>query len=303
MNYPVDVVITWVDSTDENWIKNYEKHTGIKFKKSERFTISNEPDDELSVCLKLINKNMPWIRNKYIVTQRPQIPKCITNEIIIFHDEIGLDNVFNSRAIESCLYKIPNMSEHFIYINDDVYVTQKVRLSQFFDNGKPLVRMEKHKDVNNPWLKSHLLAIKICDLDSNDNYNKNTLKHTIYPLTKSIMKTAHDAFYNEWENSKTCKIRYSCNEIPPIFLSLLLALKNNIAINASNYKDLKIEYFSNINSIKKNNDYDIVCIGNMTGTKEELYKILFQKNTFIQKFILFFIIIVIVIMLIINIIK
>ena len=40
---------------------------------------------------------------------------------------------FNSHVIEANLHKIPNLSEHFIYFNDDVFVAKLYRRAIFLN--------------------------------------------------------------------------------------------------------------------------------------------------------------------------
>ena len=42
---------------------------------------------------------------------------------------------FNSHVIEANLYKIPDLSEHFIYFNDDVFVARPLMPNHFFENN------------------------------------------------------------------------------------------------------------------------------------------------------------------------
>ena len=43
--------------------------------------------------------------------------------------------IFNSCAVESCLANIPNLSEHFILSNDDMFFNKPVKPDYFFDKG------------------------------------------------------------------------------------------------------------------------------------------------------------------------
>lgn len=52
----IDVVVTWVNSTCTQWQHLYEKFVGKAFKTTERFTISNDPECELAICLQCIRK-------------------------------------------------------------------------------------------------------------------------------------------------------------------------------------------------------------------------------------------------------
>ena len=49
---------------------------------------------------------------------------------------------FNSALIEHFLYKIPGLSEHFLYANDDMFINKPVNPSIFFDKeGLPIIRL------------------------------------------------------------------------------------------------------------------------------------------------------------------
>lgn len=51
---------------------------------------------------------------------------------------------FNSNAIESRIPFIPNLSEHFLYLNDDCFFGQCLEPSYFFDdNNNPIVNVKK----------------------------------------------------------------------------------------------------------------------------------------------------------------
>src|SRR5699024_7316762 len=46
--------------------------------------------------------------------------------------------VFNSRAIEVNLHRIPGLTEQFVYFNDDTFIIRPVKKEDFFKNGKPV---------------------------------------------------------------------------------------------------------------------------------------------------------------------
>jgi hypothetical protein len=49
--------------------------------------------------------------------------------------ETGLLPTFNSQAIESRLHRIPDLAEHFLYLNDDVILGRPVAPTMFFTPG------------------------------------------------------------------------------------------------------------------------------------------------------------------------
>lgn len=299
-SFPIDVVITWVDTTDEAWIKRYENTLKKPFKRSERWSPEcAPPDSELSLCLKLIRKNMTWVRNVFIVTQQ-QTPDCITkNEILIDHSEMGLGPVFNSLAIESSLHKIPGLSEHFLYLNDDFYVVRKLTRDLFFTNdGRTILQIEEqfYGTYNNIWIKTIKNTLKL--------YNSNNLNliipHTPYPFTKSQMTEAERQFPESWEKSRNVLVRGQEGEINPLIATYIHSIRNSTAIQDTNCNlryilssySIDIRMFTHWFNICPPH---IVCINWFNTTKKELYDSIEKTPALYVKLALYLIIILIVV--------
>ena len=47
---------------------------------------------------------------------------------------------FNSIAIETMLWRIEGLSEHFLYFNDDVFLARPLKNKDFFYDGKTIIR-------------------------------------------------------------------------------------------------------------------------------------------------------------------
>ena len=185
----IDAVVTWVDTTDPVWIAAYNYNTGKKLEESkeqERWTPrSADPEAELSTCLELIRKNMPWIRKTFVVTGFRQHPKCLKDEILIDHQDLGLGPVFNSHAIETSLHKIPGLAENFVYFNDDFYVRKPVSPSVFINHKDQCLLHFNTSDSGNHWVKflhdSTAVPLKL------DNIIP---EHVPYSLTRSMLQEA-----------------------------------------------------------------------------------------------------------------
>lgn len=124
----IDAVITWVDMTDSDWLDMYSEHFDNK---PDRNRYKNH--NELLYGLRSIEKHATFIKNIYIVTNckppswlnlnHPKI-KMISH-VDIYEDENVLP-VFNSHAIEVNIHRIPGLSRHFIYLNDDFFFNNPV---------------------------------------------------------------------------------------------------------------------------------------------------------------------------------
>ena len=83
--------------------------------------------EELRYSLRSVIKYAPWVRRIYVVTAN-QVPWWLDTSHpqlhMVSHEEIFPNRshlpVFSSPAIEAHLHRIPGLSKHFIYFNDDV---------------------------------------------------------------------------------------------------------------------------------------------------------------------------------------
>lgn len=145
----VDVVYTWVDDTDPWWQARKQRALTTLTGEDTSFHTSAISDsrfkshDELRYSLRSLEMYANWVRNIYIVTagQTPKWLDLSNPRIrIVSHEEIfgqrGKLPTFNSHAIESQLHHISGLSEHFLYLNDDVFFGRSVSPDAFFSaNG------------------------------------------------------------------------------------------------------------------------------------------------------------------------
>ena len=80
----------------------------------------------------------PWVRRIHLVTSG-QVPDWLDPE----HDQVSVVDhsailppdalpTFNSHAIESALHKVPDLAEHFVYLNDDFFLGRPLGPETFF---------------------------------------------------------------------------------------------------------------------------------------------------------------------------
>ena len=146
----IDLVYLWVDGNDPSWIEKKQKalaerKSQIQINAKGRY-VSN---DELKYSLRSIEKHLPWIRKIFIVTDN-QTPSWLVGSSdkiqLVNHQEILPAEAipcFNSRIIEYFIYRIPGLSNRFLYANDDMFVHADLSPTFFFaDDGYPLVRLQ-----------------------------------------------------------------------------------------------------------------------------------------------------------------
>ncbi len=221
----IDIVYTWVDGSDPVWIKKKSekaKQFGDILPNSNhsaRFT----DNDELKFSLRSIEKFAPWVNNIFIVTdnQKPSWLNLSHSKIkIIDHQDIFTNKnhlpTFSARVIESQLHHIKELSEHFIYFNDDMFLSNNCSPDFFFSKyNKPYVFVSEIIPV--PSKKSfdiskrdeakrndHQYAIVNTRKIIRDKFKKsiyNNVRHGPKPLLKSVLYKLEELFKVELEDT------------------------------------------------------------------------------------------------------
>ena len=153
----IDIVYLWVDGEDPKHKLKYQQYKNKIFgtpvnveEKSSR----NYSCNELYYSVIMSLKNMgSLLGNIYIVTDE-QIPKWIKHKRPNEHELIKNNRhrirvidqstlipedmlpSFNSDVISAYLYKIPNLSEYFLYMCDDFFIYEPMTLDHFFVQGE-----------------------------------------------------------------------------------------------------------------------------------------------------------------------
>lgn len=142
MSEKIDFVLMWVDGNDDEWQNEKNKYEEIE--KGDKRSIRFRDWDNLQYWFRGIEKFAPWVNKIHFVTWG-HLPNWLNQD----HPKLNIVNhkdflkqeylpVFNSRAIEINLHRIPGLAEQFVYFNDDMFITKPVTEKDFFKNGLPL---------------------------------------------------------------------------------------------------------------------------------------------------------------------
>ena len=301
-NLRIDIVFTYVDGNDPNFIRKkikYSKENNIKFNPSIRYENINEIYFSVNSVIKFI----PWINKIYIVTD-DQIPPIDENLIksgkveIVYHKKIIPEKylpTFNSDTIESFLHKIPNLSEVFLYNNDDMMHLDYVYINDIFekdnDRIKLKVRTQNMERGLAIWKKRNNISeylqriILTTDILKNINPNiKFTNNHNTKILRKSTMEYVDNNFEHILNPMRMSKFRNN-NYIQYLFFvqNIDNMLNDNIIIYRP--KDIFTVHFKDNNNshdekfkyLLKNN-YKFVCLNNLNQIhKNNFYNLMIKK--------------------------
>jgi hypothetical protein len=233
--FDVDAVITWVDGADPAHRRKRDHHLSQAQAEAPLHDNGTNPhrwlcSDELNYCVRSIAKNAPWVRRIWIVTddQQPALAPMSAEDgakiRIIDHREIfaGYEDAlptFNSLSIETMLWRIPGLADHFLYFNDDVFLTAPVTPSDFFSADGPVLRGK--------WVDHTALAA--CDTSRDEahllnHYNQINAAamigygadhvfesaHVVHPMQRAVMAELFHAFADPFAHNAA--YRFRCTE-------------------------------------------------------------------------------------------
>ena len=235
--FDADIVITWVDGADPE----------LKAKRDAYLSGAEMPlhgnginphrwlcSDELNYCLRSIANNAPDARRIWIVTdgQIPilgNLPPAFCAKIsIVDHQEIfqGYEAAlptFNSLSIETFLWRIPGLAEHFIYFNDDVFLTSPVELADFFTETGPVMRGEWVDYSHLPEcgdsrdeaaLLNHYNQIEAATLAGYTADNMFASAHVVHPMRRSIMAMLYADHHAQFIRNSAFRFRCTAQFLP-----------------------------------------------------------------------------------------
>ncbi|NUL60197.1 capsular biosynthesis protein [Brevibacterium luteolum] len=226
VTFPIDAVYTWVDGADPEWLESKRRLeaeiAGLEFHPEANHTARFESKDELKYSLRSLEYFAPWFRKIYIVTSG-QVPTWLNTDHpkveLVSHEDIYPEGdylpTFNSNSIISRLHHIPGLSEHFIYLNDDVMFGKPVRPQDFFlPTGLAKVFPSRnHRPFGTPTAEDgpHFnLTRNIRRLLADDTGITVTraIKHTPYALLKSVLFEMEERFSDAFEWTWSSRFRH-----------------------------------------------------------------------------------------------
>ena len=146
---PIDYVVPMVFPDDMSWRHELQNLTGPLCRDDARRNERYRTWGTEEILIKLIRKNLPWIRCIHILlARRTQVQPWMKEmagdgqkpevRLVLHQDFMPKDKLptFNSRAIEMYLHKIPDLAPLFLYGNDDMFPLSPLPASDFFQPSR-----------------------------------------------------------------------------------------------------------------------------------------------------------------------
>jgi hypothetical protein len=152
----------------------------------------------------------PWVRTIHVVTAGqtpPWLDASHPRVRMVDHREILPTEAlptFNSQAIETGLHRIPGLSEHFLYFNDDMFLGRPVAPEAFFDSAGRFAVFPSEAVVglgDQPDAPSYLLAAannRRLLQEAFGVVTTHTMAHAPYPQRVSVLAELEARFPDAW---------------------------------------------------------------------------------------------------------
>lgn len=199
--FDIDLVYLWCDGNDANFAQQKRERMqqyGAEAQKNQDCRYVQI--DELKFSLRSVNEYMPWIHHIFIVTNN-QVPKWFRQHekiTIVDHSEILPETArpcFNSQALECCIHKIPNLAEHFIYANDDMFVGRKISPSFFFaQSQRPIIRFIRTGECKGLYYDTIRAAHDTIEQTFGVSYKQYEPHHNMDAYTKTMLTECETEF-------------------------------------------------------------------------------------------------------------
>lgn len=147
-NTPIDLVIPFYNDSDEKWRKVLQEYM-LEDNTSDRQVSGEERYRDwgnLKYWFRCVEENCKWVNKVFlIVASETQIPKWLdrnnTKLRIVLHKEYIPEKLlptFNTFTIENFIPLIKDLSNNFVYCNDDYFFLNETTKEMFFVNDYPV---------------------------------------------------------------------------------------------------------------------------------------------------------------------
>lgn len=229
----IDIVFTWVENTKEHFTKR------MKYLLQERIPSDNgtnrfDSNDELKYSIRSVYQYAPWIRKIFVIVDDEQRPTWLVDDsdsalnipvVLVKHSEIFENQeeylpTFNSQAIETNIHRIPDLSEHFIYSNDDMFFGAPCTPTDFFTaSGRPKFtfsgtvpsapKKKTHSMHSLAWINNRTLLKRMFPVKYQQHMQYPS--HQAVPMLKSSFARAVDTVGEHLSETIKSKFRKSTN--------------------------------------------------------------------------------------------
>lgn len=165
--HPIDAVVAWVDGTDpahQAKLNAYLAEIGHRPKTAAPTRFNSV--GEIDFCIASLLRFAPFVRRIHVITdaQTPPVlaqlwqhdPALRQRVVLVDHRAIFAGHedclpTFNARSIETLLWRVPGLAEHFVYLNDDMILIKSLTPEDWFRGGWPVLHGKYAIPIDREW--------------------------------------------------------------------------------------------------------------------------------------------------------
>ncbi|RVU28988.1 sugar phosphotransferase [Streptomyces antnestii] len=304
VDFPIDVVYTWVDGSDPELRARRESYRVGKPRIHARETGASRytSHDELKYSLRSLDMYAPFVRNVYVVTDG-QTPAWLNPAAagiqIVDHKDIFADPtalpVFNSHAVETQLHHITGLSERYLYFNDDFFLGRPVTAGHFFHgNGVAKIPFspfqlglgEPHPDEPAP--NSAGKNVRRLLFDAHGRFTTNKFMHTPQPQIRAVMEEAEERFAEDVARTSSSRFRSVTDIAMTASLHHHHAYLTGRAVPGKyNLRYIDVAHpdaSAGLAELARTRRYDFFCLNDVNTPESEQERITTELRTFLESY-------------------
>jgi len=283
-NTQIDAVMTYVDGNNINFQKQIEEYSdsnrdsandnGYTKNSKKHWRWSN--CNEAKYSLLSIKRHAPFFRKIWLVMpDETHIPSWL-NEVntfsgpkidIVYHYQFYKNTkhlpTFNSMSIEHNLHRIHDLTEHFVYFNDDCFIGKDLTKQDFLVNNKIVIGLEKGttsprgdyniSDIgfNSAWKNTNNLLDTL-----SSSTNREIIKHIPQIQRKSDHQKIIELFPEAYEKTSSSRFRNKHCNLMSAGLAEWYSIHNNTAI--IDYSNDYVQAFVTDNYIQNEKNFEML---------------------------------------------
>ena len=217
---PIDLVIPLVFASDPNWQKDYLRSHNIGGIATKHVRFRSWGTEEL--LMQCIMRNMGWLRKVHLLLASPSQVQPWMQTLFsrkeegtpvfvpVYHAQFipsGHLPTFNICTIEMFLHRIPDLSEQFIYSNDDFFPLSPLAPSDFFRDGLPCQHFDERPFTNHPNIFEKFVkgGLDMVAADFGRTFKNTWLRggHSMQSMLRSTVEEVYNRHKDRISNSFT----------------------------------------------------------------------------------------------------
>jgi hypothetical protein len=279
VTFDIDMVFSWVDGSDPEFrARRAAQMSQHVVGEGDEAEARIRQIDELKYALRSVNMFAPWVRRIFIATdsvppawlaEHPMLTVVRAEEH--FSDPDALPT-YSSHAVESQLHNIPELSEHFLYSNDDMFFGRPLKASMFFSPGGVTRFIEAKTRIglgaNDPARSGFENAARVNRQLIFERFGQvitRHLEHTAVPLRKSVLREMEREFPEDFARTQASAFRSSTDISVTNSFYHYYALMTGRAVQQEKAKVLYVNTTTHaglglLPEVRRKRGYDFFCL-------------------------------------------